>query len=143
MNNILESQLFLPLFFPRYIHSIGTCSTLDVHTHTHTLSVIPDMFTQTKLDLRVETLGPLSLPGDPPTPSFYPYIPRSLLVLLNPGEGSILGTKLLLCPSGLSVSLSSVLLGLGQFTACSYTVTSRLSSHHENIPTTHSHRWFS
>ncbi len=36
MNNILESQLFLPLFFPRYIHSIGTCSTLDVHTHTHT-----------------------------------------------------------------------------------------------------------
>lgn len=78
------------------------------------------MFTQTKLDLRAGALGALSLPGDPQAPTFYPYIPRSLLVLLNPVEGSILGTKLLLGPSGLSVSLFSVLLGLGQFDACSY-----------------------
>lgn len=104
-------------------------------THTHTESVIPDMFIQTKLDLRVETLRALSLPRDPPTPTFYPNIPRSPRVLLNPAEDSILGSELLLGPSGLSASpLCSVLLGLGQFTACSNTVTSG----HENIPTANS-----
>lgn len=63
---------------------------LVTHTHTHTAGftcntldtlieyAIPDMFTQTKLDLIVETLWVLSLPEDcPPTPSSYPYILQS------------------------------------------------------------------
>ena len=57
--------------------------------HTHTLSVIPDMFTQTKLDLTAETLGVLSLPEDRP-PSYIPTPPPPIHQCPpEPCEGSI------------------------------------------------------
>lgn len=58
-----------------HTHSAGfTCNTLD----TLIEYAIPDMFTQTKLDLIVETLWVLSLPEDClPTPSSYPNILQS------------------------------------------------------------------
>lgn len=55
----------------------------------------------------------------------------------NPGEVSILATVLLLGPSGPSVPLCSIFLGLDRFTACSQ---SRPSSDFENIPTMHPYR---
>lgn len=105
---VTREDLYLFNVYPTVIHL----------THTHTEPVIPDMFIQ-KLDFKKKSLRTLSMLGDPPTPTSSAYIPRSLLVLLNPGEVSILGTKLLLGPSGLSVPLCSVFLGLDQFTACS------------------------
>lgn len=151
MNNILVCWPFVLPPFLRYMHLIGfTCGTHDTHTHTHE-GIIPDMFTQTKLDLQVETLGlclcqriPYQTPSTPPHPPSTPTCLYPLMCFwLNPGEGSILGTKLQLGPSCLSVYICAVLLGSGQCTACGYNLTSRLSSHNKNIPTIHSHRWYS